>query len=492
MITVFMKTYGCQANVADSSHISKYMEGIGFSVMHSEGSDVTPAQVDLVIVNSCAIREKAEQKMFSYLGSLAKLKKEKPYLVVGVIGCVASYRKQEIMNRVPHANFVFSARDDIEDFKAYITDVVESTETAKRLYYTGSADMEGDAFKKEFKKGGLFKRRDKDVLAVVEKKKLKPVPFALLKTEFRGITPHGDTTPRGGTTFERSMINIMRVCNNYCSYCIVPFTTGRERSFSLEQILENVKRDVAAGAKEVTLLGQNVNSYKDPQTGARFETLLERVAQLDGDFWVRFVSAHPKDMTTDVIDVIAENKKLCSYVHLPLQSGSNRILDAMNRTYSAEKYLDQIAYIKKRLPGALLTTDIIVGFPGEEESDYRATMDLVEQVRYNMIFSFIYSPRKYTQAAELEDLCPQNVKLERLQKLQARQREIGTGVNKELVGRQVLVLMEGVLSDGRSWGRTEGNMKVFLAQGTPAIGQFVDVIITQARLSDLQGELVGE
>jgi len=459
MITAFIKTYGCQANVADSLHLENYLKVLGCNIVRAE------SLADLIIINSCAIREKAEHKMFSYLGGLQQYKDIKPYLAVGVIGCVASYRKKEIMSRVPYVNFVFSAHNDIGYFKAYLTDLIVSISTEKKLYY-----RRPDEYKP-------VKRRDCDVVALVEKQKLcvpqTSVSFQVASNEFK-----------------RSMVNIMRGCNNYCSYCIVPFTTGRERSFPMRSIVDMIGRDVTAGTREITLLGQNVNSYKDPDTGAGFAMLLEQVAKIEGQFWVRFVSPHPKDMTTEVIDMIAGHDKLCSYIHLPLQSGSNKILNAMNRTYTIENYLDLVEAVRIRLPYATITTDIIVGFPGETDADYQATRDVVEAVRFHTIFSFVYSPRKYTKAAQFKDSCPLQVKFDRLHDLQNRQREIGTQVNKECIGKTVKVLLEQNLVSGEFVGRTEGNVKVVVVGDGLDVNQFIDVLVEDAQQTDIRGKVV--
>jgi len=435
MINAFIKTYGCQANVADSGNLAKYLVGLGCLVVARE------EDADLIIVNSCAIREKAEEKLFSYLGSLTKFKRAKRHLAICVIGCVASYKKDEILRRFENVSFVFGAKEGIEKFKSMLVDVISTIETKKSLYTGDNA----------------------------------------------GTTVRGEGEP-----FPRSMINIMRGCNNYCSYCIVPFTTGRERSFAMPGIIDRIRDDVAKGAKEITLLGQNVNSYKDPETGQPFSALLENIAKIDGDFWVRFVSPHPKDMNNEVLEVMAKhNKKLCSYVHFPLQSGSNKILENMNRTYSVETYLGQVETIKKYLPNVTLTTDIIVGFPGETEEDYLNTREVMESVRFNTIFSFIYSPRKYTKAALLKDDCDYKVKLERLKQLQKRQREIATEDNKKLIGKTLSVLLEGILSSGHRWGRTEGNIKVIVTEKIFAekeISLFVDIEIIGAQMTNLKGK----
>lgn len=437
MISAFVKTYGCQANVADSSNLERYLSGIGCQIVTSE------SEADLILINSCAIRKKAEDKMFSYLGDLLQHKEDRPYIKIGVIGCVASYRKDYILGRFKHVDFSFGARKNLDDFKANLADTISSIESKKNLYYQDSSLRESPK-----EKNGSQQK-----------------------------------------SFKRSMINIMRGCNNYCSYCIVPFTTGRERSFSMAGIIDTIKKDVDAGAKEITLLGQNVNSYIDPDSQSRFEDLLSNVAKIDGDFWVRFVSPHPKDITKELLHVIASSEKLCPYIHLPLQSGSNKILNLMNRTYSKEEYMNKVYDIQNILPHATMTTDIIVGFPSEAESDYIMTREVMEEVKFNTIFSFIYSPRKYTKAADMEDNCSYEVKLDRLKQLQKRQREIGTEVNRKLIGKTIRVLVEGRLNNGTFWGRNDGNVKVLINGKVPEINTFVDVSITEARLSDISGVL---
>lgn len=461
MINVFFKTYGCQANVADSLALKRYLQAIGCNVVESE------FDADIILINSCAIREKAEQKLFSYIGECASYKKLKHHLKIGVIGCVASYRKNEIFERFAYVDFVFSARDDLIFFKAYLTDLVVSLETQKQLY-------DGlDSYQR-------VRPRDKDIIDIVKKRNLKVVSFnkklKILKAN--------------SIFFNRSLINIMRGCNNYCSYCIVPFTRGREQSFAMSKILESVRQDLHFGAKEITLIGQNVNSYKDPETGSNFAQLLENVAKIDGEFWIRFISPHPKDMTIDVIDTIAKyNNKLCAFIHLPLQSGSNKILKLMNRMYTVEKYMKQIGWIREKLPHAMISTDFIVGFPGETEQDYQATRKVMEDVRYNLIYSFIYSPRKYTKAAQMEDLCAIQEKKRRLFELQKRQREIGISCNQRLVGQTVRVLVEQQISDQKFLAKTEGNIRVFVLSENFLINKFVSVVIQRAGLDHVEGSI---
>ena len=282
----------------------------------------------------------------------------------------------------------------------------------------------------------------------------------------------------------------MTGCDNYCSYCIVPFTRGREKSYPINAIIERIRKDVKSGAKEINLLGQNVNSYKDPQTGAGFAELLKQVAQIEGDFWVRFVSPHPKDMTKDVLHTISEhNDKLCAFIHLPLQSGSNKILQAMNRTYDVEKYMEQVGWIKDILPHATISTDIIVGFPGETEEDYLETRRVMENVNYDLVFSFIYSPRKYTKAALMEDNCSLEEKTRRLEVLQKRQVDICFAQNSLNIGKTLKTLVEKRLTNGKLLARTEGNIRVLFEGKDELIGRFVKLKIEDAGSVNLIGSL---
>lgn len=453
MISFFIKTYGCQANVADSQAISNFLEDLGCKKVGIE------KDADLILINTCAIREKAEQKFFSYLGALADIKKEKRHLKIGVIGCVASYRQKEIKNRFDHVSFVFGAKENLEELKQILSDLVLTIQTSKQSFETQQGCSSG-------RTGNIKNYR------------LKKLTKDLLLGGFKNDE----------NEFKQSFINIMTGCNNYCSYCIVPFTRGREKSYSLNSIVDRIKTDVQNGAKEIILLGQNVNSYKDPETGKTFADLLKEVAKVGGEFWVRFVSPHPKDMTKDVLYVMAENKdKLCAFIHHPLQSGSNKILTDMNRTYSVEQYLDQINWIKEILPDATISTDIIVGFPGETQEDYMQTRDVMEKVKFDNVFSFIYSPRKYTKAALLKDDCAKNVKVERLDELQKRQVDICFEQNNRLVGKILKSLVEKRLTNGKLLARTQGNHRVLFEGDEILIGSFVDLRIEKAGAVNLVG-----
>ncbi|MCF7799718.1 tRNA (N6-isopentenyl adenosine(37)-C2)-methylthiotransferase MiaB [Candidatus Babeliales bacterium] len=469
MINLFIKTYGCQANVADSQSVENYLVSLG-------GVQVVDKEelADLILINTCAIREKAEQRVFSYIGELAEFKKNKSYLNIGVIGCMASYLKKEILTRFDNVSFVFGAKDDLNILKEYLHDLIVKLETIKEVYEHNNIFEQDNKIKFELKK---IKRIINSKNIINKNKNLSDLALGGIKNKFLEL--------------KQSFINIMTGCNNYCSYCIVPFTRGREKSYPSNILLDRIKKDLDLGVKEITLLGQNVNSYKDPITNNGFEWLMEQVAKLNGDFWVRFVSSHPKDMTIDLLHVMANySDKLCAYVHFPLQSGSNKILQSMNRTYTIEKYMEQIDWIRKILPQATITTDIIVGFPGETEQDYLMTRKIIEQVRYDLVYSFIYSPRKYTKASLMEDNCPIEEKNRRLQELQTRQMEICFENNLLTVGKTFKTLVEKRLTNGKLLTRTAGNLRVLYDGNDDLIGNFVNLKIQSAGRANLVGSLI--
>lgn len=442
MINFFIKTYGCQANEADSAAIAIYLSGLNCKEVYAE------IDADLIIVNTCAIREKAEEKFFSYLGVLnKKIKSKNPHLKTIVIGCIATYKKEEIYKRFDNVNFVLGAKEDLNNLKTILSDFIVELESIKQIY--GQEKIESNSI---LNLGG-FK-----------------------------------TAPN---EFKRSLINIMTGCNNYCTYCIVPFTKGREKSYPAEQILQKIKDDVCAGAKEITLLGQNVNSYKDPESGVGFAQLLESVAQIKGEFWVRFLSPHPKDMTKDVLHTMAKYpEKLCAYIHHPLQSGSNKILQAMNRAYTVEQFLEKVDWIKTILPEVTITSDIIVAFPGETQQDYEQTMQVLDKVRFDNVFPFIYSARKYTKALLLKNDCKKEEKIKRINKLIKRQNDIAFEQNSLKNNKVLRVLVEKRMANGKLLGRTQGNTRMIFDGDDKLIGSFVNVKVEKARRSDLLGVLV--
>ncbi|MFH0898151.1 MAG: MiaB/RimO family radical SAM methylthiotransferase, partial [bacterium] len=470
MITFFFKTYGCQANVADSESVAKILKALGCDdVTHEEAAD-------LIVINTCAVRDKAERKLFSYIGRLAALRQKKPYLNIGVMGCVASYKRDEIYKRFDCVNFVHGARDDIKLLQAFLSDLVVKLETKKQLF-------QQDPDQKIFSGGQAGDLRER----VQRSRLLEKIPTLLSRPkEMQSIQPF-----KRNREVNRSFINIMTGCNKYCDYCIVPFTRGREVSFPASQILDRFAYDIAHGAKEVTLVGQNVNSYKDPEKGIGFAELLEQTAQLPGDFWIRWISPHPQDMTQKLFDVIAKYQdRIPDYIHFPVQSGSNRILELMKRNYTIEYYLEQIEWLRSRMPDATISTDIIVGFPGETDFDYQQTRDLVEKVQFDFIYSFIYSQRRYTGASQKTDDCPKELKAQRLEDLQKRQHEISLDRNRRHIGTKMKTLVEKRLANGKLLARTTGSIRVLFDGSDDKIGTFVDLEMYDAAPQHLLAKLV--
>lgn len=475
MINFFFKTYGCQANVADSEGLASYLKTI-------ECKDVlTEDDADLIIVNTCAVREKAEQKLYSYLGQLCDIKKKRPFMKIGVIGCVASYKRDEIYKRFDLINFVYGAKEDYKVLESYLADLVVKLETTKQMFGDSGAVLPSE------------KGQDRDIKAVVEQrgavlfKSPRVGSLAIFKKQptVKGIVG-------ASKELNRSFINIMTGCNKFCAYCIVPFTRGREVSYPMQEIVDRVAHDVANGAKEVTLVGQNVNSYKDPESGHMFPELLRRVAALPGKFWVRWVSPHPQDMTVDLFDVIAQHQdRIPAYVHFPMQAGSDRVLALMKRNYTIAQFEEQIGWLRTRMPDATISTDIIVGFPGETEEDYVQTMQAIERIRFDWIYSFNYSPRKHTLASRtMDDDVPQAEKSRRLDQLQTRQIAIAAEVYTRHQGRIVEVLVEKRLDDGKLLARTGGNVRVLLEGGDELIDTFVFVRVLATSPVNLTAELV--
>lgn len=474
MISYFFRTYGCQANVADSQGLMQYLDALGCAAAETE------AQADVIVINTCAVREKAEQKLWSYIGALADIKKAKPYLRVGVIGCVASYKKKEIYQRFDMVNFVYGAREELPALQVYLTDLIVSLETTKQLY-----DQDPML--------SVTAGQDRDVRALVAEKQLNNgFQISPLGGYSKSTTDNASLAKpapaKAVLEVGRSFINIMTGCNKRCAYCIVPVTRGVEKSYPMADIVERIRHDVANGVKEIMLIGQNVNSYVDPETGLMFPELLRRVAALEGEFWVRYISPHPQDMTPELFDVMAQFPNRIPWgVHFPMQAGSNKILDAMLRNYTIERYLEQIGWLRDRMPTATISTDIIVGFPGETEEDFQATMAAVENVQFDLIYSFIYSPRKYTRAAKLVDDCEPNIKGARLERLQARQLEIALAKNTKNIGKKMRCLVEKRLEHGKLLARTEGNIRVLFDGPDNLIGTFITITIVSASPQNLHG-----
>ncbi len=433
---VFVTTFGCQQNEADSEKLTGFAISLGYVPVSC------PEEADLLLVNTCAIREHAEQKALSTIGQYKHLKAKNPEMLLGVCGCMVTqeHRVNDIKFRYPYVDFVFGT-SSLHRLPQVIS---EKLEKGKRVYCP----------------------EEKEYLVQ------------------EGIPIHRENT-------YRAWVSIMYGCNNFCSYCIVPYVRGRERSRVSDAIYDEVKSLVGEGYRDITLLGQNVNSYgKELAEDCDFADLLARLASIEGDYRLHFMTSHPKDATRKLIDVMAENEHIANHFHLPLQSGSDRILKKMNRHYDTEKYLGTVNYMREKMPDIAITTDIIVGFPGESEEDFEATLDMLRLVKFDMIYSFIYSPRKGTPAAEMEDQVPPEVQKRRFEKLLAVQNEISLEKNLPFVGKTVRVLCDGVSKTNEDMysGRTEEGKIVFFEGEECDKGNFVMINIKRAEAFALYGE----
>lgn len=427
-------TFGCQQNEADSEKLRGMANAMGYDIV----SDVKDA--DLIVVNTCAVREHAELKALSTIGQYKHLKTKNPNLLIGVCGCMVAqkHRVDELKNSYPYVDFSFEP-SSLDRFPEILFTVLG-------------------------KKGRLFSFGE----------------------NARKI---GEEIPVLRESESKAWVSIMYGCNNFCSYCIVPYVRDRERSRDFHFVVDEVRELVESGAKEITLLGQNVNSYKG---GCTFAELIEKLSAIDGDFLIRFMTSHPKDVSDALISAMAKSPRVAKHFHLPLQSGSDRVLKIMNRHYDRAHYLDNVRKMREAMPEIALTTDIIVGFPGETEDDFEATLDILRAVRYDMIYSFIYSPRKGTPAAAMENQVPADVKSARMQRLLELQNQISLEKNEEMVGKTVRVLAEGRSKNDISTftGRTESNKLVHFAADESVIGKFVNIKITRAEPFNLRGEIV--
>ncbi len=437
---VYVLTFGCQQNVADSEKI------LGMALKMGYESVDSPEKADLIMVNTCAVREHAEKKALSTIGQFKHLKAAKPSLMIGVCGCMVTqeHRKEEIKHRYPYVDFIFgtSSLHRLPEL------LYEKTVKGKRLFCP-----------------------EEDEYLVAE-----------------GLGIERDST-------YRAWVSIMYGCNNFCSYCIVPYVRGRERSRQKEDVIAEVRGLVERGYRDITLLGQNVNSYgKDIYKNGEytFADLLFELDKIEGDYTLHFMTSHPKDATRRLIDVMAGGKHIARHFHLPMQSGSDAVLGAMNRRYTFEKYIRKLDYIREKMPDATVTSDIIVGFPGETEEDFEATLDALRRARFDMIYSFIYSPRKGTPAAELDTQIPDAVKSERFDRLLKVQNEISLASNRELEGKTLRVLCDGRSKNnsGVFSGRTDGNKIVFFDAEDSDTGKFLNVKIERGDTFALYGTVI--
>ena len=431
-------TFGCQQNVADSQHIMGMLEAMGF------GFTDDPARAAVVVLNTCAIRDHAEKRVYGTLGALTHTKKADPEQVICLCGCMA--QRPEVAEKVRqsyrHVDLVFGPQA-LWKFPELLYQV-----------YT--------------RRGRVFSVADE-----------------------HGAIAEGMPVVREGRT--RAWVSIMYGCNNFCSYCIVPYVRGRERSRDPEQIIAEVRQLVADGFKEITLLGQNVNSYgKDLDTPYDFADLLTALDAIDGDYLIRFMSSQPKDATHKLFDAMARSRHVAKQLHLPVQSGCDRVLRAMNRPYDKAKYLELITYARKVMPELVLTSDVIIGFPGETEDEAMETVALVEQVRFDALFTFIFSPRPGTPAAKMDDPVSREEKQKWFDRLCDTQNRISEELHAAYVGRSLRCLVDGESDDAR-WpltARTAGGRLVHLVGDKSAVGTYHDVKITDSNTWALFGELV--
>ena len=438
----YVQTFGCQQNEADSEKIAGMCVSMGYKITQS------PESADLIMVNTCAVREHAEQKALSIIGQYKHLKAAKPEMLIGVCGCMVTqeHRKESIKHSYPYVDFVLGT-SSLHRLPELIFNKLEK---GKRLYCP----------------------EEKEYLVA------------------EGLPIYRESS-------YRAWVSIMYGCNNFCTYCIVPYVRGRERSRRPEDIIAEVKGLVEQGYKDITLLGQNVNSYgKDAKSDDGetydFADLLADIDKIEGDYFIRFMTSHPKDASDKLIDTMAASRHIAHQFHLPMQSGSDSVLKAMNRHYDTEKYFRTVEYLRKKVPDVTISSDIIVGFPGETDEDFEETLEMLRRVQFDMTYSFIYSPRKDTPAAAMECQIPDDIKGYRMNRLLEVQNAISLEKNKPLEGKIIKVLCDGPSKNNENVysGRSEGNKIVLFDGNKSDIGKFVELKITRAETFALYGEKI--
>ena len=433
--TVCLLTYGCQMNISDSERMAGQLTEMGYTETTELG------QADVILINTCCVRESAEDKIHGKIGEIKHLKQSKPHLVFGVTGCMAQKDGDALLKRAPHVDFVLGTNKVHE-----LGNVIREVQASNGHIVDLSA---GDA----------------------------PLPEDM-------------KVARGGKL--SAWVPIMYGCNNFCTYCIVPYVRGRERSRELAEVVREVEDVAAKGFKEVTLLGQNVNSYGKDTNGPDFADLLAAVDRVEGIERVRYMTSHPRDLSDKAIEVIRNSEHICKHFHLPVQYGSDKLLQAMNRGYTTDYYRELVKKIRTAVPDASITTDLIVGFPGETAADFQQMLDFLREIRYDAAYTFLYSKRSGTPAAEMEDQVPQEVKKARLQELMDLQNSISLEINEGLKGQKLEVLVEGPSrTDANVWsGRTSTNKIVLWEKsGSEQAGDLVQVEITQPQTWVLKGRL---
>jgi len=429
-------SYGCQMNVNDSERFAGQLENIGYQPTDSV------EEADIIIINTCCVRESAEKKIYGRIGELKRLKFHNPNLIIGVTGCLAQKDKEKLFKRAPHIDFILGTHNIHQ-----LSEIVQEVQSSKDR-----------------------------VLAVWD--------------QAERLAPEVPTVRKNNVS---AYVPIMYGCNNFCTYCIVPYVRGRERSRPMADIVAEIEELAAAGCKEITLLGQNVNSYgKDLPDNIDFADLLATVDKIDNIERIRYVTSHPRDMNDKVINTIRDSKKICEHFHLPIQSGSDTILARMNRGYTTSYYQELVTKIRQTFPVVSITTDLIVGFPGETDELFEETLSFVKTIQFDAAFTFLYSRRSGTPAATMPDQVPTTVKKERLQRLLAIQNDISLAINKKLVGQTVEVLVEGPSkNDPQRWmGRTRTNkIVIWDKKSFEQPGQLLNLKITAAQTWLLKGEI---
>lgn len=434
---VYIHTFGCQMNVQDSGKMAALLQDSGYETTDD------PEGADLIIVNTCSIREKAAQKIYSQLGRFRSLKEDRPQLLLGVGGCLAQERGERLFQRAPYLDVVFGTHQIHR-----LPELIEIRElTGERIAETGFCER---------------------------------VPSLAIPA-----------APSAGSV--SAFVTIMQGCDNFCAYCVVPHLRGREENRPLPEIVREVETLAAGGVREVTLLGQNVNSYGRTSGGPDFADLIRALGDVAGIERIRFTTSHPKDLSPQLIDCFGKVASLCEHIHLPVQAGSDRVLKRMNRGYTAGEYREKVDLLRRSCPEISITSDVIVGFPGEEEEDFQATLALLRDIRFDNLFSFQYSEREGTAAVGMDGAVDNRVKRERLRILQALQEEHTLAKNRACMGRVEEVLVEGQSknSGGEMTGRTRGNRIVNFPGERDLVGRTVPVLITDAYLHSLRGEREG-
>lgn len=432
----YLKTMGCQMNEHDSEVIIGILVNLGYT----QTEELTEA--DLILYNTCSVRDNPERKVYGHIGAFKALKEQNPNLIIGICGCMPQQaaERANILDKLPHVDLIFGTHNIHR-----LPELLERAQTGERVVevWEDSQEIIED-------------------LPVIRQNSLK------------------------------AFVNVIYGCNNFCSYCIVPYTRGREKSRHPQDIVDEITRLAEAGYKEVTLLGQNVNTYGvDLGIGTEFADLLAMINEISGIERIRFTTSHPKDMKDSLIEAMASLPKVCEHLHLPVQAGSDRILKIMNRRYTSAYYLDLVAKIKEAIPNISLTTDLIVGFPGETEEDYEDTLALVEKVQFSSAFTFIYSPRTGTPAAKMKNQVPEEVKKDRIYRLIELQNDISLRYMQAQIGKTEEILVDEVMAKTKELsGRTRTNKQVLFEGSPDLVGKLVNVKITEAKTWSLRGVLL--